>query len=330
MILFLFVFDNILVYSKSVEEHEEHVRKVLEILRQHKLYAKRRKCTFFTPQIEYLGFIVTQDCIIVDPAKVKDILEWPMPDSVKEIHGFLGITGWYRVFIKVYSLIATPLTNFLKKECKITWLLENQVSFDHLKAIISSETVLKLPNFNKPFEVSSLMLEKLALGGVLNQEEQPVAYTSRKLCSYELNYTTHDLELLVVMHALKLWRYYLLGCQFQLVIDHKILKWIFTQENLNMQQWRWIEALHEFEFDIKYRPQKENVVTDALSQKSFLYAISMPNNPILSKVKELETFDEYYQDLFKLVEDGDVKILDQGYLVSGDCLYFKDRLCIPH
>ena len=90
----LVFFDDILVYSKSVEEHEGHVRKVLEILRQHKLYAKRSKCTFFTPQIEYLGFIVTQDGITVDPAKVKDILEWPIPRSVQEIRGFLGITGW--------------------------------------------------------------------------------------------------------------------------------------------------------------------------------------------------------------------------------------------
>ena len=164
-----------------------------------------------SPQIEYLGFIVTQDGITVDPAKVKDILEWPVPKSIKEIRGFLGITGWYRVFIKDYSLIAAPLTNLLKKESKITWLPEHQESFDHLKAIISSEPVLKLPDFTKPFEVVT-DASKLALGGVLNQEEGPVAYTSLKLRSYELNYTTHDLELLTVMHALKLWRHYLLGC----------------------------------------------------------------------------------------------------------------------
>ena len=152
----LVFFDDIIVYFKIVKEHEENVCKVLEILRQHKLYAKRSKCTFFTPQIEYLGFIVTQDRITVDLAKVKDILEWPVPKSIKEIRGFLGITGWYRVFIKDYSLIAAPLTNLLKKECKITWLPEHQASFDHLKAIISSEPVLKLPDFTKPFEVVTL------------------------------------------------------------------------------------------------------------------------------------------------------------------------------
>lgn len=105
-------FDDIFVYSKSIEEH---VSKVLENLQQHKLYEKRSKCTFFTPQIEYLGFIVTQDGITMDRAKVKDILEWPAPNLVKEIHRFLGIIVWYRVFIKNYSLIVAPLTNLLKK-----------------------------------------------------------------------------------------------------------------------------------------------------------------------------------------------------------------------
>ena len=111
--------------------------------------------------------------------------------------------------------------------------------------------------------------------------------------------------------------------------DHKSLKWIFTQESLNMRQRRWIELLHEFEFDIKYRPGKENVVADALSRKSFLCAISMPDNPILAKVRESGIHDDDYQDLLKLVQDGDMKTLDQGYLVSCDCLYFRDMLCIP-
>lgn len=314
----LVFFDDILVYSKSEEEHHEHVRKVLEVLRQHKLYAKRSKCTFFTPQIEYLGFVVTQDGITVDPAKVKDILEWPVPVSVKEIRGFLGITGWYRVFIRDYSLIAAPLTNLLKKECKIIWLPEHQESFEKLKAIISFEPVLKLPDFSQPFEVVT-DASKLALGGVLNREERPVAFTSRKLRAYELNYTTHDLELLAVIHALKLWRHYLLGRKFQLVTDHRSLKWIFTQESLNMRQRRWIEVLHEFEFDIKYRPGKENVVADALSRKSFLCVISMPDNPILTKVRELGYNDVEYLQLCHLVQNRDAKTLDQGYLVSGDC-----------
>ena len=115
----LVFFDDILVYSKSIEEHEEHVRKVLRLLREHKLYAKKSKCRFFSPQIEYLGFIVSDEGISVDPAKVKDIIEWPVPKNVSEVRGFLGITGWYRTFIKDYAVIAAPLTGLLKKGVKV-------------------------------------------------------------------------------------------------------------------------------------------------------------------------------------------------------------------
>ncbi|MDM1593498.1 RNase H-like domain-containing protein, partial [Escherichia coli] len=196
-------FDDILVYSQSEEEHEEHVREVLQILREHKLYAKKRKCTFFTPQIEYLGFIVSADGISVDPTKIKDILEWPPPGSIKEIRGFLGITGWYRIFIKDYAKIAAPLTDLLKKECRIVWLPIHQTSFTQLKKILTSAPVLKLPDFTKEFEVVT-DASGLALGGVLIQEGRPLAYTSHKLKPYEANYATHDLELLAVVHCLKL------------------------------------------------------------------------------------------------------------------------------
>ena len=115
----LVFFDDILVYSKTIEEHEEHVRKVLQLLREHKLYAKKSKCKFFSPQIEYLGFIVSEEGISVDPAKVKDIIEWPIPKNVSEVRGFLGITGWYRTFIKDYAVIAAPLIGLLKKGARI-------------------------------------------------------------------------------------------------------------------------------------------------------------------------------------------------------------------
>ena len=122
----LVFFDDILAYSKTVEEHKEYGRKVLEILWQHKLYAKRSKCIVFTPQIEYLGFIVNQDKIVMDLSKFKDILEFPMPSLVKDIHVFLGTTSQYLILIKYYSLTATSLTNILKKESKDTRFSEHQ------------------------------------------------------------------------------------------------------------------------------------------------------------------------------------------------------------
>ena len=122
----LVFFDDILVYSKSEEEHEAHVRKVLELLREYELYAKKSKCTFYTSHVEYLGFIVSEEGISVNPAKVRDIVEWPEPKNVSEVRGFLGITGWYRTFIKDYASIASPLTGLLKKGTKIDWESQHQ------------------------------------------------------------------------------------------------------------------------------------------------------------------------------------------------------------
>ena len=117
----LVFFDDILIYSKNEEEHEKHVKEVLSILREHQLYAKMSKYTFFAKKVEYLGFIVSEEGIVVDPAKVQDIIDWPQPKNVKEVRGFLGITGWYWVFIKGYAKIASPITKLLKKNAKIIW-----------------------------------------------------------------------------------------------------------------------------------------------------------------------------------------------------------------
>ena len=308
------------------------MRQVLQLLRQHKLYAKKSKCTFFTPQIEYLGFIVSQDGISVDPAKVKDIVEWPQPTTVTETRGFLGITGWYRTFIQNYALIAAPLTNLLKKGSKINWESQHQESFDKLKGHVTTAPCLKLPDFSQPFEVVT-DASGIAVGGVLVQEKRPVAFTSRKLRVHEKNYPTHDLELLAVIHALKLWRHYLLGHKFQLVTDHQSLKWIFTQTTLNMRQRRWVELLQEYDFNILYRPGKDNVVADSLSRKSSLNAISIPNNPIISMVREASVKDLDYQKLLTLVLAREATGIPHPAAVNfscdSGCLYYRERLCIP-
>ncbi|MCO5612609.1 hypothetical protein L7F22_066878 [Adiantum nelumboides] len=190
----------------------------------------------------YLGFIISADGISIDPDKIKDIVEWPQPSSVSKVRGFLGITGWYRILVKDYALIAAQFIGFLKKGMRIDWKAEHEASFSKLKEYLVSSSILKLPNFSKEFEVVT-DASGLAMGGVLTQEGRPVAYSSRKLRDLERNYPTQDLELLAVIHALKLWRHYLLSSKFQLVTDHKSLKWIFTQPNLTMRQRRWIELL---------------------------------------------------------------------------------------
>ena len=134
----LVFFDDILIYSKDPNEHEAHVRQVLELLRQHQLYAKRSKCCFFVEKVEYLGFIVSKDGVATDPKKIEAVVTWPQPKSVREVRGFLGLTGWYRVFIMHYATIASPLTSILKKSKVFTWSSKAQESFETLKKALVS------------------------------------------------------------------------------------------------------------------------------------------------------------------------------------------------
>ena len=182
---------------RNPAEHENHVRQVLQ-LREHKLYAKKSKCTFFTEKVEYLGFVVSKDGVSTDPSKIEAVVNWPQPNSVREVRGFLGLTGWYRVFIMSYAKIASPLTSILKKTNKFEWNDNAQASFEKLKDALVNAPVLKLPDFTKYFLVITDASGQ-AIGGVLTQEGRLVAYTSRKLRLHELNYPTHDLELLAVI-----------------------------------------------------------------------------------------------------------------------------------
>ncbi|MCO5564854.1 hypothetical protein L7F22_018522 [Adiantum nelumboides] len=149
----LVFFDDILVYSKTREEHEQHLRQVLEILRIAKLYAKRSKCLFFVEKVAYLGFIVSKDGISPDPAKVEAVVKWPIPQSVSEVRGFLGLTGWCRIFIQDYALISKPLTELTQIDENFIWTEKRDFSFNELKNLLAKSSVLKLPDFEKTFEV---------------------------------------------------------------------------------------------------------------------------------------------------------------------------------
>ena len=231
----LVFFDNILVYSKIVEEHKHHIQNVPNLLQQHQLYAKKSKCTFFTQKAKNLGFIISQEGVSISPAKVEAVKNWPSPRNVKEVRGFLGLTGWYKIFIQSYARIASPITATLKKAKESVWTPSAEDAFHLLKETLSSAPILALPNFSKPFMVTT-DASRQAIGRVLSQEGKTIAFESRKLRDHELNYPTHDLELLAIVHALKIWRHYLSGSHFLIKIDHKSLKWIFTHPDLNMHQ----------------------------------------------------------------------------------------------
>ncbi|KAI4321445.1 hypothetical protein MLD38_034825 [Melastoma candidum] len=265
---FVVVFiDDILVYSKSMEEHADHLRLVLEVLRQNQLYAKLSKCEFWMSSVSFLGHIVFVEGIAVDPSKVEAVLNWPRPTTVTEMRSFLGLAGYYRRFIEGFSRIARPLTQLLKKEAAFEWTHECEESFLELRNRLTSAPVLVLPSGSGGFAVYC-DASYFGLGAVLMQHGRVVAYASRQLKVHEQNYPTHDLELAAVVFALKIWRHYLYGETFEIFTDHKSLKYLFSQDELNMRQRRWIELIKDYDCTISYHPGRANVVADALSRKT--------------------------------------------------------------
>ena len=226
---FVIVFiDDILVYSKTEDEHKEHLREVLETLRREKLYAKFSKCEFWLREVQFLGHIVNKDGIAVDPAKVAAVQKWETPKTPTEIRSFLGLAGYYRRFIKDFSKIALPLTRLTRKNVAFCRGEAQQKAFDELRDKLCDSPVLALPDGVEGMVVYC-DASKVGLGAVLMQNERVIAYASRQLKPSEENYPTHDLELGAVVFALKLWRHYLYGVKITIYTDHKSLKYLMDQ-----------------------------------------------------------------------------------------------------
>ena len=224
--------------------------------------------------------------ISVDPAKIATVVEWLRLTSITEVRSFLGMVGYYRRLVKDFSKIATPLTQLLRKDHKFEWTDKCENSFQELKQRLVTALVLIIPEGNEGYVVYSDASHQ-GLGCVLMQHGRVVAYASRQLKPHELNYPTHDLELAAVVFALKIWRHYLYSAQCEVYTDHKSLRYIFTQKDLNLRQRRWLELLKNYTMDIKYHPRKANAVADALSQKpKGMVALLLTEEPYL--LRELE------------------------------------------
>ncbi|RHN51999.1 putative nucleotidyltransferase, Ribonuclease H [Medicago truncatula] len=332
---FVVVFiDDILIYSKNEEEHAEHLRIVLQVLKEKRLYAKLSK---------------------LDPSKVDAVSQWETPKSVTEIRSFLGLAGYYRRFIEGFSKLALPLTQLTCKGKSFVWDTQCESSFNELKRRLTTAPVLILPKPEEPFVVYC-DASKLGLGGVLMQDGKVVAYASRQLRVHEKNYPTHDLELAAVVFVLKIWRHYLYGSRFEVFSDHKSLKYLFDQKELNMRQRRWLELLKDFDFGLNYHPGKANVVADALSRKTLHMSALMVkefelleqfrdmslvcelspqsiqlgmlkiDSNFLNSIREAQKEDLKFVDLLTSgngTEDSDFKVDDRGVL------RFRGRVCIP-
>ena len=213
------------MYSKNVEEHVFHFRIVLQILRNQQFYAKFSKCEFWLNKVVFLGHVVSRNGIFMDPKKVEDIVNWKQPKNVTEIRDFLGLAGYYRRFVKHFSLITALLTRLIRKVVKFEWDDQCEQNFQELNNCLISALVLTLSTTGAGYVIFSDALRQ-GFGCDLMQDGRVIAYASHRIKKHETNYHTHDLELTAVVFSLKIWRHYLYEEMCQVFTDHKSLKYL--------------------------------------------------------------------------------------------------------
>jgi hypothetical protein len=220
-------------------------------------------------QVAFLEYVILKGGISVDPSKVQDVLSWNAPTNVGDIQSFLGLAGYYQRFIEGFLKISKPMTELLEKDKNFKWTPACEASFQELKMRLTSAPILVMPDMEKSFSIY-YDASSQGLGCVLMQDFHVVAYASRQLRKHEAHYRTYDLELAAIVHALKIWRHYLMGKRSELYMDHKSLKYIFTQSNLNLRQRILLELIKDYDLGINYHPRKANVVADTLSRRSHM------------------------------------------------------------
>ncbi|GBG86099.1 hypothetical protein CBR_g41001 [Chara braunii] len=315
--------DDILIFSKTVEEHVAHLDKVLSLLRQHKFKINGEKCEFGRTRVLYLGHEISAEGLKLDDAKVASIRDWPRPQSVTEMRSFLGMTGYYRTFVKNYSIMAAPLTDLTRLDTPWEWTGECEAAFRHLKHALTHYEVLKLPDPDKPFIVTT-DASQYGIGAVLAQQEgpklRPVEYMSKKMSSQKLAKSTYEKELYAVYKALTYWRHYLLGRFFILGTDHQTLRTMRTQPVLSDALKRWIEVIEQYDFDPQYLKGEYNKVADALSRRpnfsgALITKFDLTDNVTQSLVEAYRE-DQFMSEIIRRLQTKDKKTSAEFELVN--------------
>lgn len=301
---------------------------VLSLLRKHNLFAKMSKCTFASQQVDYLGHIISKDGVKADPQKVEAMVHWHIPKNVKELRGFLGLTGYYRRFVKDYGKLAKPLTELLKKG-SFSWSTEATLAFEKLKTAMSSTPVLALPDFDAPFMIETDASGR-GIGAVLSQYKHPIAYFSKALGPRHLQLSTYEKELIAIVAAIQKWKNYLLLKTFVIKTDHQALKHILEQKECNPTLQKWLSKLIGLQYSVLYQQGKENVVADALSRQNFsdadCWAISSFQTEWKDRVHHSVVTDGKLQGIIDgLKEFPDVS---SAYSVHGEVLYKNGRVVV--
>lgn len=272
----LVFFDDILIYSTTWTDHLVHLQTVLSILETNQLYAKENKCIFGVTSVEYLGHIVSREGVSADPAKLQAVRDWPVPTTVREIRGFLGLAGYYWNFVHHFGGIAAPLTQLLSK-VGFHWNSEAESAFRTLKKALTTAPVLGLPDFTQPF-VIECDASSYGIGAVLMQAGKPIAYFSEALKGTARSLSTYEKEMLAVVKSVRKWRPYLLRKSFTVRTDHKSLKYLLEQRITTPAQARWLPKLLGYDYKVEYKQGPENKAADALSRvELYFLSVSKPH-----------------------------------------------------
>ncbi|KAA0032164.1 transposon Tf2-1 polyprotein isoform X1 [Cucumis melo var. makuwa] len=285
-------------------------------------------CNFGQKKIEYLGHIISGEGVEVDSKKIKAVADWPCPTNIREVRGFLGLTGYYRRFVQHYGSIAAPLTQLLKKG-GFKWNEESKESFLKLKSAMMSLPTLALPNFALPFEIET-DASGFRVGAVLIQSKRPIAFYSHTLSMRDRARPVYERELMAVVLSVQRWRPYLLGAKFVVKTDQKSLKFLLEQRVIQPQYQKWLSKLLGYSFEVVYKPGLENKAVDALSRRPpniQLNSISTPYLVDLQIIKEEVEKDEKVKKIIANLSKEDEAQTSKFTLKNGH-LHYKNRLVI--
>lgn len=324
-------FDDILIYSSTLESHGDHLDQVLSILELHHFFVKLSKCLFCSTTVDYLGHLISDGNLKADPSKIEAMVAWPTPTSVKQLLGFLGLTGYYRRFIAHYAIIAAPLTDLLKKEA-FAWSPAACDSFEALKRAMTAAPVLRLPDFWQTFFLETDTCD-FGIGAVLMQDGHPLAFFSKKLGPRRRSASTYHKELYAIVEAVQKWRQYLLGREFVIRTDQKSLRELLQKVIQTPEQHLYVRKLMGYKFTIEYKAGATNKVADALSRRdeevgNDAALFTMLAHPIPDLLGLLREETGRFAELRALREQVEAGTADKGYSVSEGLVYRGRRIMV--
>lgn len=304
----------------------QHVHEVFQLLRQHQLAVKFKKCEFGQEELEYLGHIISSVGVKVDRAKIATMLDWPQPTTVTELRGFLGLTGYYRKFVRNYGIIARPLTNLLRKG-QFACSPEAEEAFKNLKTTLTTTPTLAMPDFSIPFVIQTDASGE-GIGAVLSQNDRPIAFMSRTLGVSKQSWSTYAREMLAIVIAIRVWRPYIIGRRFIIQTDQRSLRYLLEQRILTPEQQKWMAKLVGYDYEITFKPGKSNGAADALSRvhgSPTLDAIFILQSSIWNNLREMTKTDPYLLRVGKLAETNP----GRPYEWKNGLICYHNRVIIP-